>query len=102
MLALPPVAEALEAVLGAEGQPSPGAGDLLLSGALAVAVLIVVLARPRTLTRLDRTPLAGWAGLRLLLTPVPALALGRAAARLDVVRAAAAVRSASNRVLTAW
>ena len=82
-LALPPVAEALKAVLGAEGQPSPGAGDLLLSGALAVAVLLVVLARPRTLSRLERTPLAGWAGLHLLLTPVPALALGRAAARLD-------------------
>ncbi|WP_336031572.1 proton-conducting transporter transmembrane domain-containing protein [Geodermatophilus sp. FMUSA9-8] len=87
VLALPPVAEALRTSLGAEGDPVPGLGDLLLSGGLAVAALGLTVAlvrtRPSVIRALDRSPLGSWAGLRGLLSPRPALAVARALAAVD-------------------
>ncbi|MCF6509972.1 NADH-quinone oxidoreductase subunit L [Blastococcus sp. MG754426] len=87
VLALPAVAERLEAVLDVEGEPSPGLGELLLSGALALVALgltvAVVRARPAVMEQLSRSPLASWAGLGRLLSPRPAMALARALATVD-------------------
>ncbi|WP_104522495.1 proton-conducting transporter transmembrane domain-containing protein [Blastococcus atacamensis] len=98
VLALPTVTDALKTVLDAEDEPSPGLGDLLLSGALAVAVLTLTVlgsrARPAVGRALERSPVAAWAGLGHLLSPRPALAVARVLAALDdrgidrVVRAA--------------
>ncbi|NEK87930.1 NADH-quinone oxidoreductase subunit L [Blastococcus saxobsidens] len=87
VLALPAVAEQLKAVLDVEGEPSPGLGELLLSGALALVALgltvAVLRARPALTQRLDRSPLASWAGLRRLLSPRPAMAVARTLAVID-------------------
>ena len=87
VLALPAVAEAFEAVLAAGAEPSPGLGELVLSGALALLVLgltiAAVRARPGVVERLFRSPLGSWAGLGRLLSPRPALALARALAGVD-------------------
>lgn len=87
VLALPTVAEELKAVLGAEGEPSPGAAELVLSGALALGVLgltvAAVHARPAAVEQLVQSPLGSWAGLGRLLSPRPAMALARALARID-------------------
>jgi NADH-quinone oxidoreductase subunit L len=87
VLALPAVAEDLEAVLAAEGEPSPGPGELLFSGALAFVVfgltVAAVRARPAVVEQLFRSPLGSWAGLGRLLSPRPALALARALASVD-------------------
>jgi NADH-quinone oxidoreductase subunit L len=87
VLALPAVAEELMAVLGAEGEPSPGTGELLLSGALALVMLgstaTVVRGRPAVVERLQRSPLGSWSGLGGLLSPRPAMAVAQALAVLD-------------------
>ncbi|CCG02864.1 proton-conducting transporter membrane subunit [Blastococcus saxobsidens] len=87
VLALPAVAEKLKAVLDVEGEPSPGLGELLLSGTLALVALgltvAVVRARPAVMEQLSRGPLASWAGLGRLLSPRPAMAVGRALAVVD-------------------
>ncbi|WP_409332026.1 proton-conducting transporter membrane subunit [Trujillonella humicola] len=87
VLALPVVAEELKAVLGAEGESSPGLGQLLFSGALALVVLGVTVAAvhayPTVVEQLSRSPLGSWAGLGRLLSPRPALALARALATVD-------------------
>ncbi|GAB3356405.1 proton-conducting transporter transmembrane domain-containing protein [Modestobacter lapidis] len=105
VLALPAVAEQLKAVLGAEGQPSPGLGELLSSGALALAVLgltiAVVSTRPAVLQQLSRGPLGSWAGLGRLLSPRPAMALARALATVDdrvVDRAVMGVAAGARRL----
>lgn len=82
-LALEPVAEAFKGVLGAEGEASPGLTDFLISGVLAVLVLLATFALRSRLSRLERTPLARWLGLGSLLSPRPWVALGRAAAVID-------------------
>jgi NADH-quinone oxidoreductase subunit L len=104
VLALPAVAEALEALLDAEGEPSPGLGDLLLSGGLAVAALALTVAVSRTrpgFTRsLERSPLSTWAGLGHLLSPRPALAVARVLAAVDdrgIDRAVRGVAAAARR-----
>ncbi|GAB3252381.1 proton-conducting transporter transmembrane domain-containing protein [Arthrobacter pigmenti] len=98
-LALEPVAEAFKAVLGVEGEPSPTLADFLISGALAVLMLLATIALRSRLSRLERTPLVRWAGLGSILSPRPWLAVGRAAAAIDervidrsVLALAAAVR----------
>ncbi|WP_116451297.1 NADH-quinone oxidoreductase subunit L [Blastococcus litoris] len=87
VLALPAVADALRTVLDAEGEPSPGLGELLLSGGLAVAALALTVlvgrARPAVGMALERSPLAAWAGLGHLLSPRPALAVARVLAAVD-------------------
>ncbi|RFU21742.1 proton-conducting transporter transmembrane domain-containing protein [Geodermatophilus marinus] len=87
VLALPAVAEALRRLLGAEGEPAPTGGALVLSGALAVAALagtvLVVRVRPGLVRAAERGPLHRWAGLGRLLTPRPGLALARALAVAD-------------------
>ncbi|RBY95447.1 NADH-quinone oxidoreductase subunit L [Blastococcus sp. TF02-8] len=87
VLALPAVAEELKAVLDVEGEPSPGLGELLLSGALALVALgltvAVVRARPAVMEQLSRGPLGSWAGLGRLLSPRPAMAVARALAVVD-------------------
>lgn len=87
VLGLPTVAEELKAVLRAEGEPSPGTGELLLSGALALGVLgltvVAVRARPDLVARLTGGPLGAWAGLGRLLSPRPAMAVARALAAVD-------------------
>lgn len=105
VVALPGVADAVKAVLGAEGQPSPSPGEFVLSGAIAVAVLVLVVRRPGLVAALERTGLARWAGLRKMLTPYPWMALARATARVDdrvidrsVLSLAAAVHRVAGRV----
>ncbi|RBY97582.1 NADH-quinone oxidoreductase subunit L [Blastococcus sp. TF02-8] len=105
ILALPAVAEALKSVLGAEGEPSPGLGDLLLSGALALVALALTVAgsraRPELAAALERSPLASWAGLGHLLSPRPALAVARVLAAVDdrgIDRAVRSVGRAGPRV----
>lgn len=87
VLALPAVAEEVKAVLGVEGEPSPGLGELVFSAVLAVVVLgltvAVVGARPAVAEQLSRSPLASWAGLRRLLSPRPAMAVARTLAVID-------------------
>ncbi|MGY2084320.1 proton-conducting transporter transmembrane domain-containing protein [Blastococcus sp. SYSU DS0539] len=87
VLALPSVAEALKTVLDAEGEASPGLGDLLLSGALAVVALALTVmvsqARPALGRAVERSPLSSWAGLGHLLSPRPALAVARVLAAVE-------------------
>ncbi|MBN1092192.1 NADH-quinone oxidoreductase subunit L [Blastococcus sp. TML/M2B] len=87
VLALPAVVEEFKAVLDVEGEPSPGLGELLLSGALALVALgltvAVVRARPAVMEQLSRGPLASWAGLGRLLSPRPAMAVARVLATVD-------------------
>ena len=87
VLALPAVAEDLKAFLDAAGEPSPGPGDLLFSGVLALGVLgltvATVHARPAVVDQFVRSPLGSWVGLGRLLSPRPAMALARALARVD-------------------
>lgn len=104
-VALPGAADAMKSVLGAEGQPSPAPGELVLSGVIAVAVVVLVVRRPGLVAALERTELLRWAGLRQVLTPRPWLALARAAARVDdrvidraVVSVAAAARRGAGRI----
>ncbi|WP_026820856.1 NADH-quinone oxidoreductase subunit L [Arthrobacter castelli] len=82
-LALHPVAEAAKVVLDAEGQPSPGWAGFLISGLLAVSVLVGTIALRSRLGGLERTPLARWAGLGHLLSASPWLAAGRAVTVID-------------------
>lgn len=105
VVALPGVADAVNAVLGAEGQPSPSPGEFVLSGAIAVAVLVLVVRRPGLVAALERTELLRWVGLRQVLTPRPWMALARAAARVDdrvidraVLSVAAAARRGAGRI----
>jgi NADH-quinone oxidoreductase subunit L len=87
VLALPSVSDALGRLLDAEGEPSPGVGDLLLSGVLAVTVValtvVVTRTRPGLIRAVERSPLSSWAGLGHLLSPRPALAVARALAAVD-------------------
>ncbi|MDP9427990.1 MAG: NADH-quinone oxidoreductase subunit L, partial [Actinomycetota bacterium] len=105
VLALPAAAEALKALLDAEGQPAPAIGDLLLSGGLAVVTLVLTVAAlragPALALALERSPLASWAGLRSLLSPRPALAVARVLAAVDhrvVDRAVRALASGARQV----
>lgn len=86
-IALPAVADVLKDLLGAQGEPSPGLEDLLLSGALAVLALTLTVAasrfRPQYAVALARGPLASWAGLGHLLSPRPAMALARLLAAVE-------------------
>jgi NADH:ubiquinone oxidoreductase subunit 5 (subunit L)/multisubunit Na+/H+ antiporter MnhA subunit len=87
LLALPAVAEELKAVLEVEGEPSPGLGELLFSGALALVVLgltvLLFRVRPAVGRRLHRSRLTSWLGLGRLLSPRPAMAVARALAVAD-------------------
>ncbi|RZU30816.1 proton-conducting transporter membrane subunit [Blastococcus saxobsidens] len=87
VLAVSAVADAWKVALDADGEPSPGLGDLLLSGVLALVVLgltvTVARVRPATVHWIQRSPLASWAGLRHVLSPRPALALARVMAAVD-------------------
>lgn len=101
VLVLPAVAEAFKGVLGADGQASPSGSELLISAALAFGVLTLTLAAPGVVSAAGATPLARWAGLRLLLSPRPAMALARAAATVDervLDRAVMAVAAGVRRV----
>ena len=86
VLAVPPVAAALEDVVGVEAHPV-SAGSLLLGGALAALALaismVAVRRRPGMVRALERSFLGGWAGLPRLLSPAPAIAVARAAAAVD-------------------
>lgn len=100
-LALHPVADAGKAVLDAGEQSAPTAAELFTSGALAVVVLALTLWRPGLVTAAARTPLAGWLGLKGLLSPRPVLAVARAAAAVDdrvIDRAVWAVAAGVRRV----
>ncbi|WP_100497641.1 proton-conducting transporter transmembrane domain-containing protein [Geodermatophilus chilensis] len=104
VFALPAVADPLEDLLGAQGEPSPGLGDLLLSGGLAVAALALTVAvsraRPAFVRAVERSPLSSWAGLGHLLSPRPALAVARLLAAVDdrgIDRAVTAVASGTRR-----
>ncbi|SDG07055.1 NADH:ubiquinone oxidoreductase subunit 5 (chain L)/Multisubunit Na+/H+ antiporter, MnhA subunit [Blastococcus aurantiacus] len=104
-LAIPAVANVLKDVLGAEGEPSPTVGELLLSGGLALLVLAgtVGLLRRRAdaLAGLERSPLGSWAGLGRLLSARPAFAVARAAAIIDdrvIDRAVWAVATGAGRL----
>lgn len=83
VLALPAVAEGLRGFVGARDEPAPTAGSLVLSAAIAVAVVLLVLRSPDLLTRTERTPLASWAGLPRLLSGRPVTALAGRVARWD-------------------
>ncbi|MCA0143803.1 NADH-quinone oxidoreductase subunit L [Blastococcus sp. LR1] len=100
VLALPVVAEPVKRFLAAEGEPSPGAAEFLLSGSLAVLGLAVtvVLARvrPGLFGALQRGPLGAWVGLGRLLSPRPALAVARALAIVDDKVVDGAVRSVAT------
>lgn len=82
-LALEPVANAFKTLLGAEGEASPGLADFLISGVLAVLVLLGTITLRSRLSGLERTPLARWLGLGTLLSPRPWLAVARAAVAID-------------------
>ncbi|MBA2550382.1 MAG: NADH-quinone oxidoreductase subunit L [Nocardioidaceae bacterium] len=82
-LALHPVADAGRAVLDAGGESTPTALELFASGSLALVVLALTLWRPGVVAIAVRSPLAGWVGLRGLLSPRPVLAVARAAAAVD-------------------
>ncbi len=87
VLALPTVAEPMQALLGVEGEPSPTLGELVLSGGLAVLALagavVFVRHRPGAVAALEGSPLGSWAGLGTLLSPRPALAVARVLAAVD-------------------
>ncbi|EYR64504.1 hypothetical protein N866_09490 [Actinotalea ferrariae CF5-4] len=113
VLGLPAVAGRFAGVVAGGAQEAPGLGELAASGVIAVVVLAVVLVRPQLLAPLRRTPLLSWAGLPLLLTPRPWLAVARAADAVDarvidrgvdgaaasVVRLARAVRRTDETVI---
>lgn len=82
-LALEPVAGALKRVLGVEGEAAPQLSDFVTSAVIAVLVLLATVVARDRLGGLERTPLAGWVGLRSILSPRPWLALGRAVAAID-------------------
>lgn len=104
-LALPPVAEPLKELVGAAGEPSPTAGELLLSGLLAVlalgATVGLLRSRPGVVAALDRGPMARWAGLGRLLSGRPALAVAHAAAAVDERGIDRAVRGTAHGVARA-
>ena len=87
LLAVPAVSDRFKEMLGAEAEPSPTGGELLLSGVLAlVALALTVVAtrrRPDLARALERSPLGSWVGLGRLLSPRPALALARVLAAVD-------------------
>lgn len=102
VLAVPAVADMVKRWLGMSGEPSPGWALITFSGALALAVLALVMFRPAVLDPLGARPLTAWLGMGRLLSPAPALAVGRALARVDthvidraVVGTATAVRRLS-------
>ncbi|MGY2078471.1 proton-conducting transporter transmembrane domain-containing protein [Modestobacter sp. SYSU DS0657] len=85
LLALPPVGEALRRAVGGTGAPSPAIWEIVLSAALAVAVVLLV---PVVLQRRVRAPalLTGWLGLpraTQLLVVRPVLRAAEACARFD-------------------
>jgi NADH:ubiquinone oxidoreductase subunit 5 (subunit L)/multisubunit Na+/H+ antiporter MnhA subunit len=105
VLALPTVSEPVKALLGVEGEPSPGFGELVLSGGLAVLALagtvVYIHHRPGAVLALERSPLGGWAWLRPLLSPRPALAVARVLAAVDdrvIDRAVAGVAAGARRL----
>ncbi|RPF28277.1 proton-conducting transporter membrane subunit [Georgenia muralis] len=82
LLGVPAVAERLALAVGDTAHP-PSLGELAVSGAIAVVTLAVVVSRPPVLAPLRHGRLAGWAGLRALLSPRPWLAVARGAATVD-------------------
>ncbi|MGM0386499.1 MAG: proton-conducting transporter membrane subunit [Actinomycetota bacterium] len=82
LLGLPPLAERFGLAVGDTAHP-PSLGELALSGGIALGTLAVVMSRPHLLAPLRRSPLAGWAGLRALLSPRPWRAVARGAAIVD-------------------
>ncbi|MEV8637551.1 proton-conducting transporter membrane subunit [Streptosporangium sp. NPDC051023] len=83
---LPPVFDAWRRLLGADGEPGPGGGGLIVAGLLAVAVTVAVPLVPRR--RAPQAPplLRDWLGLERAATVLvwrPVMALARSLARFD-------------------
>jgi len=107
LLALPTIAARLKGLLGAEAEPAPTLVELGLSGALAAAALAVTVGlvhtRLQNLETAEHDRSASWAGLRLLLSPRPALATARVLATIDqrgLDRAVETVAATVRRVAT--
>lgn len=104
VVAIPAVAHAVKELLHATGDPSPTPAALVLSGLLAVLVLVSTVRWSHLLERLDGTVLGRWAALPPLLTARPVMALARAAATVDdrgIDRAVWAVGAGARRVAAA-